>query len=82
MKTFELLKKRESETLNRCQCFKNPPQFAATSESERMYVLLKTQKCALATSEMANMDMLCKNLTSEANVTNRVAQSPCFNPFP
>ena len=29
--------KSESETSNACQCFRNSTQFAAVSESERMY---------------------------------------------
>ena len=37
LKTFELFQKSESETSNACQCFRNLPQFAAVSESERMY---------------------------------------------
>ena len=73
--------------------FRKLPQFAADSESERMYILLLTgivQKStekmgAVATSEM---DMLGKNLAIEANLvisaTNKEQAKlrPSCHPFP
>ena len=58
--TFHLFQISESETSNACHCFRKLLQFAADSESERMYILLlrrivqKSRKkmWAVATSEM------------------------------
>ena len=56
LKTFELFHKSESETSNACQCFRNWPQFAAVSESERMYALLLRRLVQKSRLKMGPMD--------------------------
>ena len=56
LKTFELFQKSESETSNACQCFRNLPQFAAVSESERMYALLSRRLVQKSRLKMGPMD--------------------------
>ena len=56
LKTFEVLKKSESEALNPCLCLKNLPQFAAASESEWMYALLSRRLVQKSRLKMGPMD--------------------------
>ena len=53
---YKMLKKSESETLNTCWCFKNLPQFAAASKSERMYALLSRRLVQKSRLKMGPMD--------------------------
>ena len=90
LKTFELFQKSESETSNACQCFRNFSQFAAVSESERMYALLSrrlVQKSRpkmgpVDTSEMVSIE--ANQTISERNLNLKrlnAAWSPSFHPL-